>query len=205
MNLNKYLRTKVNNNIRHLFIKNSCEVCDSKDSLHLHHLRHFYTIVKDSLFSLKLEAKDTNDYTKEELRLITSVVLGEHLQTEYLTLCDTCHKEVHNVDRKHISCNKTYYEKRRIEKELETKRLIETVLIPYLDSIVGEKLFKDQQEELKEVFKRNGLNARTLGINTLNGNLKDRKLDFVIIPKKSGNKRYWMLELTGSNKGAIKK
>src|SRR6185312_11358082 len=50
----------------------------------------------------------------------------------------------------------------------------------YLDSLVGKKLYKDDQELLKEEFKKNGLTARTLGINTLNGNLKDRKLPFII-------------------------
>jgi hypothetical protein len=50
----------------------------------------------------------------------------------------------------------------------------------YLDSIVGQSLYKKDQEELKEAFKENGLIARTLGINTLNGNLKDRKMPFTI-------------------------
>ena len=50
----------------------------------------------------------------------------------------------------------------------------------YLESIVGNKLFKKEQKELKEVFKENGLNARTLGINTLNGNIKDRELPYLL-------------------------
>lgn len=50
----------------------------------------------------------------------------------------------------------------------------------YLESIVGKKLYKEEQKELIEVFKANGLSARTLGINTMNGNLKDRELPFII-------------------------
>ena len=61
----------------------------------------------------------------------------------------------------------------------------------YLDSIVGKQLYKEEQKELKEVFKKNGLNAKTLGINTLNGNLKDRKLPYLIIAKRTNSKRYW--------------
>lgn len=50
----------------------------------------------------------------------------------------------------------------------------------YLDSILGKKLFKEEQTELKQMFKENGLSAKTLGINTINGNLKDRKLPYTI-------------------------
>lgn len=50
----------------------------------------------------------------------------------------------------------------------------------YLDNIVGKKLYKEDQEELKKKFIENGLNSRTIGINTLNGNLKDRKLPYII-------------------------
>ena len=72
-------------------------------------------------------------------------------------------------------------------------------LIKYLDSIVGKKLFKREQEKIKEVFKKNGLKARTMGINTLNGNLKDRQLPYIIVAKqtskmirgKKKNFRYW--------------
>lgn len=50
----------------------------------------------------------------------------------------------------------------------------------YLDSIVGIKIFKENQKEFKEIFAKCGLKARSLGINTLNGYLKDRKLPFII-------------------------
>ena len=74
-------------------------------------------------------------------------------------------------------------------------------LIEYLNSIVGKKLFKDEQEELKNVFKENGLSARTMGINTLNGNLKDRNLPYLILSKSGSERidgkvksyRYWEL------------
>lgn len=75
----------------------------------------------------------------------------------------------------------------------------ELTLEQYLDSVVGKPLHKDEQFGLKEVFKNNGLTARTLGINTLNGNLKDRKLPYLILAKrvdkwvngKSKTIRYW--------------
>lgn len=55
----------------------------------------------------------------------------------------------------------------------------------YLDSIVGLKLHKAEQEKLKGEFQKNGLSARTLGINTLNGNLKDRKMNYLILSKRT--------------------
>lgn len=55
----------------------------------------------------------------------------------------------------------------------------------YLDSIVGKRLMKEDQSNLKEVFRKNGLDAKTLGINTLNGNLKDRKLKYMIVSKRT--------------------
>lgn len=66
--------------------------------------------------------------------------------------------------------------KYRILEEQDKKENLEE----YLDSIVGKKLFKDEQDQLKEVFKSNGLNARTMGINTLNGNLKDRNMNYIL-------------------------
>ncbi|WP_206207757.1 DEAD/DEAH box helicase family protein [Virgibacillus profundi] len=53
----------------------------------------------------------------------------------------------------------------------------------YLDSITGVKLYREEKEVMKETFKKNGLSARTLGINTLNGNIKDRKLPYIINTK----------------------
>jgi len=71
------------------------------------------------------------------------------------------------------------------EYEVIKQETQEQTLEQYLESVVGERLLKEQQAKLKEVFKKNGLNARTLGINTLNGNLKDRKLPYNILSKRS--------------------
>lgn len=72
-----------------------------------------------------------------------------------------------------------------------------------LNEIVGIKLFKEEQKELKKVFEKYGLKARSLGINTLNGYLKDRELPYVInVPKRKSyrengaikkEKSHWMI------------
>ncbi|MEO2603025.1 hypothetical protein [Clostridium butyricum] len=40
-----------------------------------------------------------------------------------------------------------------------------------------------------------GLKDRTMGINTLNGKLKDENIRFEIVAKKSNGKRYWIIEV----------
>ncbi|WP_163581145.1 DEAD/DEAH box helicase family protein [Gracilibacillus saliphilus] len=67
-------------------------------------------------------------------------------------------------------------------------------LSAYLDSVVGERLFKEGQESLKKEFKKNDLKSRTLGINTLNGWLVDKEIPYIIIPKRTNKKRYWVVE-----------
>lgn len=86
---------------------------------------------------------------------------------------------------------------------------MESILIKHklekcLDEIIGVKLYKEERKELKKVFKRYGLNTRTLGINTLNGYLKDSNLPFIIDNPKPKSyrdengkvkkeKTYWMV------------
>ncbi len=82
--------------------------------------------------------------------------------------------------------------------------LVNRKLEKCLDKIIGLKLYKEKRKELKKVFKRYGLNTRTLGINTLNGYLKDSELPFTISNPKpkayrdeNGNvkkeRTYWMV------------
>ena len=58
-----------------------------------------------------------------------------------------------------------------------------------LSEIVGVRL----QKEDKEIFIDFGLKDKTMGLNTLNGKLKDLKSKFKIVSKKSGNYRYWVV------------
>ena len=51
----------------------------------------------------------------------------------------------------------------------------------YLNTLVGKRLFKDDQKILKSKFEEIGLKDKTMGINTLNGKIKDMKLNYEII------------------------
>lgn len=60
---------------------------------------------------------------------------------------------------------------------------------------IDKKLLKEEQQEVKEQFIKAGLKDRTMGINTLNGKLKDENIRFEIVAKKSNGKRYWIIEV----------
>jgi len=54
------------------------------------------------------------------------------------------------------------------------------LFLEYLESVKSLHLFKDERTELKSEFEKVGLRDRTMGINTLNGKLKDMKYPYVI-------------------------
>jgi len=155
MELKMYLRTYIHNLIRPIYIKNQCEICQSENDLHLHHVKLFSEIVNETLNDLNLEYKNTEDYTRTTLHIIRDIVLGKHLQIDYLTLCDNCHKDIH-AHEKAIMCandkHKQYFENRRIEKEIAKKLYVDNVLIPYLDTILGKKLFNDDQQKISDLI-----------------------------------------------------
>lgn len=113
MELNQYLRVIIHQKIRPLFIKEKCEVCGDEDNLHLHHVKHFHVIVSETLKELFLINKDTEEYKGSELELIINVMLGKHLNTDYLTLCNDCHIKIHENEWKDVTCNKRHFEKTR--------------------------------------------------------------------------------------------
>ena len=86
--------------------------------------------------------------------------------------------------------------------ELNIDTTSKDVFLGILESLEGQKLFKDQQKILKEQFKNIlGLKDRTMGINTLNGKLVDCNYNYEIkskreLSRKSDNfkKRYWIVE-----------
>lgn len=64
----------------------------------------------------------------------------------------------------------------------------------YLDSIVGKRLFKDEQKELIEKIDLKVNRRLQKSYDKLNDGLKMINLNYIIIPKKSNNKRYWIIE-----------
>ena len=189
MKLEQYLRTQYYNYIRPLYIKNKCESCGTPDNLELHHVKQFSKLLKETLEEIQLEYKDTNDYTKTELKLISRIMLGKQIvDTDYMTLCNKCHDEIGVYNT-----NFDYYKKYNYKKIIERKIYNNNVLIPYLNNIIDKKLYKEDQQELINMInvKVNGKQQKSYA--KLNQGLQMLELPYIIIPKKSNNKRFWIL------------
>lgn len=93
MTLEQFLRGKINNVFIPLVKKDKCGMCNSKDKLHLHHMKPFAVMLEETLDELDLKYYNKNDYTDIEIKNITNVMLGKHLDSYYLTLCKDCHFE----------------------------------------------------------------------------------------------------------------
>lgn len=59
----------------------------------------------------------------------------------------------------------------------------------YLDTLVGEKLLKNEREKLIQFFEGFGMIIQGFGINTLNGYFQDIELPFVIQQERN----YWII------------
>lgn len=90
--------------------------------------------------------------------------------------------------------------------ELELTIRQKDVFLEYLKEKCNCKLFKEDQQELKDKFKSIlGLRDRTMGINTLNGKLVDCMYHYKLISKQETSrrsehykKRYWMIVETAA-------
>ena len=64
----------------------------------------------------------------------------------------------------------------------------------YLESIIGKKLYKEEQKELIEKIDLKVNRRLQKSYDKLNDGLKMIELNYIILPKKSNNKRYWIVE-----------
>jgi len=64
----------------------------------------------------------------------------------------------------------------------------------YLENIVGKKLYKEEQKELIEKIDLKVNRRLQKSYDKLNDGLKMIELNYIILPKKSNNKRYWIVE-----------
>ena len=98
LTLEQFLRGKLSTNFVPLIKKDKCEICNSKDKLRLHHIKPFAIMLEETLVGLDLKYyKDKDNYTDIEIKNITNVMLGKHLDSYYLTLCKDCHSHLHRL------------------------------------------------------------------------------------------------------------
>lgn len=82
---------------------------------------------------------------------------------------------------------------------IEKYRLIEEeykkeTLEDYLEIITGKKLYKEEQKELIDVIDLRVNRRQQKSYRKLNEGLKMIELPYIILPKKSNSKRYWIVE-----------
>ena len=148
MKLQVKLRSDYTNYIRPLFIKNKCDLCGDTEDLELHHHKQFDSMLRETLKELNLQYYDTTEsYTDIQVRLIRNIMLGKQVRCKYNTLCSKCHSKVHNGEQA-----KEYYNIKAIEKENKHKKYINDVVIPYLETIVGKPLYKEDRKELINII-----------------------------------------------------
>lgn len=211
MDLKLHLRNKLTTKLIPLVKKDKCEICGVTDNLEVHHVKLFSDILDETLEELGLEyKKDIEGYSYEELNLITNVILGKHLDIEYLTLCEYCHSDIHKDNWAEISCSnkfKEHYNKIKIIK-LEREKQNLKKLSPYIENNIGKKLFKNKREELIEKINvRDNRNRIQKSYETFNTYFKVNKMPYVISSKRDNrrkledgtenptvNKQYWIID-----------
>lgn len=72
-----------------------CQVCGTHNYLHVHHIRKYITI-RDDVISSHSE-QDISSF--EERAKLARMIADEHQLSDGITLCKTCHKQVHMYQR----------------------------------------------------------------------------------------------------------
>ena len=210
MNIDAYIRSKTSQYLRDLIIKDKCEICDSIDNLELHHIKAFAVIMNECLETLGYDRHDdTESYTDVELINIVNWMLGAQLQSTYSTLCQTCHTDWHSEQGGfYKTTNKfdEYYRKKEIEDKLKEINRCENIIKPYVESVVGNELYREDKQKLIDIidFRVNGKRQRSYS--KLNYALRDvLNLPYKIIisggksyrdkdGKVKSSKTYWVIE-----------
>lgn len=145
MKLREYLRNELSVYFIPLVKKEACELCKTMDNLEVHHIKPFAEILQETLQELNVEHKENKeDYITSELNLIANIFLGKHLKYKYYTLCEQCHKDIHENRLSKIGNNHTlYFEKKKLELEnkineckIESKEKLTTYLKMFYDNKV---------------------------------------------------------------------
>ena len=143
--MKSYIRVKVHNKIRPILIKNKCEICGEVEKLELHHVKPFSELLEECHKDLDINKKKyKSDYTDTEIENIVNWMLGIHLKTNCLTLCDKCHSKYHKEFGGFVACGNGYADwlkQKRMIGEIKNKKRVKEVLMPYLDSIVDLWIF----------------------------------------------------------------
>ena len=174
MNLREYLRAEWSQYIRPLIIKDKCEFCGSDEELHLHHIDKFYNILMETLEELQLQELDTEGYTKEELNLISHLMLSKQIRSSYKTLCKDCHTKLHYSEKYQEEYREYYYNpngnyatinveklnKLNLNDNILTRFLLLCCFVKYNNNTLSIKDTNNRYRALKEQEIRDMLNIK---------------------------------------------
>ena len=194
MTLRQLLRQDFGARVRPLLIKSTCEVCGSEtEQLHVHHVTYFQDLLSETLKELQLEFHDEEyeqHYTESQIEMIRNIMLGKQMRIEYVTCCESCHLDLHDGSysrgepREWSEKMVAIHKERKRMRDLQEKKRFEQEAIPYLESIVGQRLDKDTQLELVKklnVRGKDGILRKTP--KALNKWLNENGFNFVITTK----------------------
>lgn len=181
-----YIRYYVHLKILKFLDKAICAQCGSKENLHIHHDKdlEFSTILYKSLEDLHIDYKEKYcDYTKDELKLLKTMILGYHLYGRFTILCKNCHVEYHktetdkNYKAKYKFIVKNYEWQLKYYKNLFPDSTLEDFinnfnrlyLINTIKNFINIELYEDQKNELQSILKKGLLIGRaTIAISEIN-------------------------------------
>lgn len=166
MNIQQYQRNKFNLHIIPLIKNNECELCGDCNNLELHHTERFVDLLKETLSDLRLDYKESlYEYSNNELELITNVMLGKQIRSKYITVCKTCHIDIHTKEKKKI--------------------INHGEIMNYIKSIIGKRLHKKDRVELINIIGVTNKNGRFIrSISKINEFLMENKYGFIIYSKR---------------------
>ena len=150
MDLRLYERNKFNQYIVPIYKKDKCECCGTTEDLDLHHEDRFIDSLRKTLKIFNLEEKDTDEYTKEELNIITNYMLGMQVKQKYKTLCGKCHAKEHSTL---INYDEKYgIETIRITDKEKVKEKLEYMKNNYIPKILDKKLTSEDKDKICNDF-----------------------------------------------------
>lgn len=119
----------------------------------------------------------------------------DNLQLDHMTGYDLKDRYVYGIGFKKYLINELKFNESKVINYKDIKKENKTTMLDnYLDSIVGIKLYKDDQKELIDMIDLRVNSKQQKSYKKLNEGLNMLNLPFIILPKKSNDKRYWIVE-----------
>jgi hypothetical protein len=94
--LKRIIRNDFNLYIRNLVIKDTCEKCNTKNNLEVHHTYPLSLMMQETLEVMNID--DVESLSEDEIKTFREIMLGKQIKIKYKTLCVDCHKLIDDHD-----------------------------------------------------------------------------------------------------------